>query len=151
MQQFNLLARLSDWSYGIFVFAWLVSGWQGGFWLNVPASPNLVISVVGGIGGSLCLIRFCMALTKRRRPGTPRILKWYGQLSLIVLCVHLLNLTALNADVHVFNWLQSLTGTMIALLVQIICRIAFVTVGLLVVPKIPVLRAGLFPRRYLGR
>lgn len=148
IRQTNFLERVENAWYLVFIFAWLVSAFQGYFALTVPVSPNLVISVLGGIGASLAIIKGCIWLDRFQGRPSLNLLARYGRLSLIVLCFHLIDLDVIGIAGWLFNQTSPLFGNWLATVITILYRIGFVTFWMVVIPKIPIVRVGFFPRKY---
>lgn len=148
IKQTNLIGRVENAWYLVFAFAWLVSAFQGYFSLTVPISPNLVISVLGGIGASLVIIRGCIWLDQFQGNAGLNLLARYGKLSLIILCFHLIDLDVIGIAGWTFNQMLPVVGSWLATVITIFYRIGFVTFWMIVIPKIPVVRIGFFPRKY---
>ncbi|RMW41841.1 acetyltransferase [Lactiplantibacillus pentosus] len=148
VRQTNLLQRMPAPWYLLLTFMWLLSAFQGYFALTVPVSPNLLISVMGGVAGSLCVIRFSEWLSQHAARSVVQGLKRYGQLSLVVLCFHLIDLDVIGLA----GWVNGLVlphgGPLIATVATIGYRIAFVTLAMWAIPHLPVLRACFLPRQY---
>ncbi len=148
IRQNHLLDRIENTWYVVFGFAWLLSAFQGYFSLNVPASPNLVISVLGGIGASLVIIKGCIWLDHFQNSFAINLLAQYGRLSLIILCFHLIDLEVIGIGNWVYGGLLPVVGSLLATIITIIYRIGFATFWMVIVPKIPIIRVGFFPRKY---
>ncbi|WMB63355.1 acetyltransferase [Lactiplantibacillus pentosus] len=148
VRQTNLLQRMPAPWYLLLTFMWLLSAFQGYFALTVPVSPNLLISVMGGVAGSLCVIRFSEWLSQHASRRVVQGLQRYGQLSLVVLCFHLIDLDVIGLA----GWVNGLVlphgGPLIATVATIGYRIAFVTLAMWAIPHLPVLRACFLPRQY---
>lgn len=148
VRQTNLLQRMPAPWYLLLTFMWLLSAFQGYFALTVPVSPNLLISVMGGVAGSLCVIRFSEWLSQHAARSVVQGLKRYGQFSLVVLCFHLIDLDVIGLA----GWVNGLVlphgGPLVATVVTIGYRIAFVTLAMWAIPHLPVLRACFLPRQY---
>jgi len=148
IQKYELLAKLSDTSYILWGGLWLISASFGYFNLNVPNSPNLFISFLGGVGGSLCVFRISQYFVKYESRHWLKLLKTYGRLSLIVLCFHLIDLNVIGVAGHLYQIALPHTGVLTAVIIEIIYRIVFVTVFVFLVPKTPVLRNCYLMRQF---
>ncbi|AYJ41454.1 acyltransferase family protein [Lactiplantibacillus pentosus] len=148
VRQTNLLQRMPAPWYLLLTFMWLLSAFQGYFALTVPVSPNLLISVMGGVAGSLCVIRFSEWLSQHATRSVVRGLKRYGQLLLVVLCFHLIDLDVIGLAGWVNSFVLPHGGALIATVATIGYRIAFVTLAMWAIPHLPVLRACFLPRQY---
>ncbi|MET7103893.1 acyltransferase family protein [Lactiplantibacillus plantarum] len=151
VNQTALLSRISSAWYLLFTFMWLVSAFQGYFALTVPTSPNLLISVMGGVAGSLCIIRVSDWLSHYPNARPIKWLKRYGQLSLVVLCFHLIDLNVIGIEGWLTNHLITHMGPLVTTIIAISYRIGFVTVAMLAIPHLPGIRACFLPRQYLFR
>ena len=151
VKQTALLSRISSAWYLLFTFMWLVSAFQGYFALTVPTSPNLLISVMGGVAGSLCIIRVSDWLSHYPNARPIKWLKRYGQLSLVVLCFHLIDLNVIGIEGWLTNHLIAHMGPLVTTIIAISYRIGFVTVAMLAIPHLPGIRACFLPRQYLFR
>ena len=149
IKKYDVLAKITMPWYLAFVFVWLVSAFQGYFALTVPTSPNLLISVIGGVGASLCIIQISDRLS--RYQGTPviNLLERYGRLSLIVLCFHLIDLNVVGLYGWTFSHINVIAGPLVATIVGIVYRVGFATFWMFIIPKVPILRMAFLPRRYL--
>ena len=151
VRQTDLLNRMPAPWYLLLAFMWLVSAFQGYFALTVPVSPNLLISVMGGVAGSLCVIHISDWLSRYPNARLIRWLKQYGRLSLVVLCFHLIDLDVIGLEGWLTGYVIGYVGPLLATLMGIGYRIAFVTVAMLAIPYIPGIRACFLPRQYLFR
>jgi len=140
IQKYGLLTKISDPTYILWSGLWLISASFGYFNLNVPNSPNLVISFLGGIGGSLCVFRISQYLVKYEECRWFKLLKTYGRLSLIVLCFHLIDLNVISVAGHLYQIVLPHAGFLIAVVIEIIYRLVFVTIFVFLVPKTAGLR-----------
>lgn len=151
IRKFKLIEKTQNVSwYVLFGFFWLASTIQGYFVLTVPAAPNMIIGAIGGIGASLCIIGLCRCMeAKIEESWGLNLLARYGRLSLIVLCFHLIDLNVVNIYGALYAYCLPVTGQLVATIIGIAYRIAFVTFWMFIIPKIPLLRAGMFPRKFL--
>lgn len=136
----GMLEHLPNESYILFAGVWSVSGFFGYFTLNIPSSPNLLISLLGAFGGSICIFRISQYLATQKSNIGLRILDHLGQGYLIVICFHLISLDIFKFDDVLFKTIESFTGSFIAVIITILYRLLFVTIFVLLVPKIPGLR-----------
>lgn len=151
VRQTDLLSRMSPAWYLLFTFMWLVSAFQGYFALTVPTSPNLLISIMGGIAGSLCIIRISDWFSHYPNAQLVKWLKHYGQLSLVVLCFHLVDLNVIGIEGWLTSHLMNHMGPLVTTIIGISYRIGFVTVAMLTIPHLPGIRVCFLPRQYLFR
>ncbi|AVK62251.1 acetyltransferase [Lactobacillus sp. CBA3605] len=148
IKQYHILDWLKSWHYIGFILLWVLSARSGYFNLNVPSSPNLLLSFGGGIAGSLCIFRVSTWLARfDGRPGL-KLLEQYGRLSLIILCFHLIDLNVIGIEGHLYHRVDLLMGAGGATVVTILYRIGFVTVAMFLVPKVPVIRSCYLMRQY---
>lgn len=148
VKQTGLIHKMTLPWYLLLAFMWLVSAFQGYFSLTVPVSPNLLISALGGISGSLCVIRFSSWLSQYQGTMLINLLERYGRLSLVVLCFHLIDLDVIGVEPWVFARVLPLVGPVVATLISIGYRLAFVTFWVFVIPYLPLLRNCFLPRQY---
>lgn len=151
VKQTDLLSRMPPVWYLLFTFMWLISAFQGYFALTVPTSPNLLISVMGGVAGSLCIIQISDWLSHYPNIQPVKWLKRYGQLSLVVLCFHLIDLDVIGIEGWLTSNLIGHVGLLMVTIIGISYRISFVTIAMLAIPHIPGIRACFLPRQYLFR
>ncbi|WEE36950.1 acyltransferase family protein [Lactiplantibacillus paraplantarum] len=151
VKQTDLLSRMPPAWYLLFTFMWLISAFQGYFALTVPTSPNLLISVMGGVAGSLCIIQISDWLSHYPNIQPVKWLKRYGQLSLVVLCFHLIDLDVIGIEGWLTSNLIGHVGPLMVTIIGISYRISFVTIAMLAIPHIPGIRACFLPRQYLFR
>ncbi|RRK09477.1 acetyltransferase [Lactiplantibacillus garii] len=151
LRRYDVIQQLSSVWYVFLGFMWLVSAFQGYFALTVPVSPNLFISTLGGVAASLCIIHLSEWLTKFQGTRVVNLLEKYGRLSLIILCFHLIDLDVVGIEGWLFNEVVPLVGNWLATVIGITYRIGFATFWMVMIPKVPVLRAGFLPRKYLTK
>jgi len=148
IKQTELVTRMALPWYLPLAFMWLVSTFQGYFALTVPVSPNLLISTLGGIAGSLCVIGFSAWLSHFQSTVLVNLLERYGRLSLVVLCFHLIDLDVIGGEPWLFTHALPLVGPLMATIIGIGYRIIFVTVWVFLIPHLPLLRNCYLSRQY---
>lgn len=149
IRQYNFLDKLPQQGYIFCGGVWLLSAFFGYFNLNVPNSPNLLISFLGGIGASLCIFKFSQWLEQKNSDNTIlALLMRYGRLSLIVLCFHLVDLNVIGLESTLYKIVLPFAGNFVAAIISILYRIIFVTIFIYLVPKIPGLRSFYLSRQF---
>lgn len=149
IRRFRLLDRLADPWYWLCGALWLLSAFKGYFVLTIPASPNWLLSVLGAIGGSLCVIRGCLWLQRFAQSWPTRGLVRMGRLSLIVMCFHLIDLNVIGLEGLIYTHVVTLTGPLLATVAGISYRLGFTIIWLVLIPKLPLLRCCYLPRQFL--
>lgn len=147
-KQYQVFERLPNESYLLWSFLWLLSAFQGYFVLTNASSPNLVISLLGGIAGSLCLFKVSQWLCQFQNKVTVSWLKRYGRESLVVLCFHLIDLDVIGIAGPLVKIVTSYSTVWLGVWAGIIYRISFATFWLVLMPKIPLLRSCYLPHSF---
>lgn len=82
-----------------FIF-WIIGAKFGYFWLNIAHADNVPAAILGGAGGSVCIMAGCLLLEKEiKEKKAIKILEplsFFGNFSLIILCVHIIELNSTN-------------------------------------------------------
>lgn len=136
------------WFYFILgLLLWGISVQSGFFYLNIAYANAPLLAVLGGIGGSFVLMFLAAEITKFA--FNFKYVEYFGQMSLIVLCIHLLDLSGLSLAGKVYgSVLQSTGNVMLAVSLEILYRLVVTVIGIIVIPKIPYLRSFYLNRKY---
>ena len=75
--------------------------------------------------------------------------KYYGQMSLIVLCVHLIDLNTCAISGKIYeNLIQTTGDQIIPVSMEILYRFLLTVVGIIVIPRLPIVRSFYLNRVY---
>lgn len=147
IRKFELLQKNAGLWCGLGVILWGLSTQSGFFYLNVAQADAPFLAVLGGIGGSFVLMFLADKLTSK--DWELKYLNYYGQMSLIVLCIHLLDLNGLNVAPKVLELRLKFTqNTALAVGIEILYRLMVTVIGIIVLPKLPYLRSFYLNRKY---
>lgn len=119
------------------LFLWLFCMYvdKGRFYIVGNYSQNLVIDIIGGIAGTFLVLILSQAI--EQIPLVSSGLQWFGRHSLVILCLHLVELTFLPWQTA----LEHLGITNIVLIggLAVIGKLVWCIAGVLVIGKIPIL------------
>lgn len=125
---------------------WLLSAQSGFFYLNVPSADNILLALLGGVGGSYFLMSFAKSITKNT---STRCIDYYGRMSLIVLSVHLVEMNSLKVSGAITNYVFLHTHSNLAVTYGVtVYRILVTIVMILIIPKVPIIRSFFLNRQY---
>ncbi|KRL01722.1 hypothetical protein [Liquorilactobacillus capillatus] len=126
---------------------WGVSVHSGFFYLNTAFANAPVLAILGALGGSFVLMKLAQAMISFNWKLS--LLRNYGQLSLIVMCFHLIDITLLHISGFIYNELTMIHVTPILVVCAVICyRLLFTILAVLIIPHIPLLRSFYLNRRF---
>src|SRR5699024_12220967 len=75
---------------------WFVTAIIGPFYLKVAAAKSYTGAIIGGVAGSYAIMVFSKWFANISPENITHIVQKYGELSLIVLCFHIIDISALN-------------------------------------------------------
>lgn len=126
---------------------WMISAQSGFLYLNIAHADSPILAILGGIGGSFTLMYLAKLLCETNL--NLAAIKYYGQMSLIVLCVHLIDLKSCAISGKIYEILAQITGNQIfAVSMEILYRFLLTVVGIVVIPKLPIVRSFYLNRAY---
>lgn len=128
---------------------WIISGFYNRFWLNIAYADNKVIAVVAACCASVVLMLTCHFIEKicsEKETNTLRIIATYGKDSLVVLCVHIIDLNVLMSANYIQKMLIGATPNFLITMVVVICHVLITLIFLPIFKKGPVLRNIYFNR-----
>lgn len=129
------------------IVLWIVSAQSGFLYLNIAYADSPILAILGGIGGSFTLMYLAKILCETK--ADLKAVKYYGQMSLIVLCVHLIDLNSLAISGKIYGTLAQTTGNQIlAVSMEILYRFLLTVVGIIIIPKLPIVRSFYLNRTY---
>ena len=121
----------------------MISAQSGFLYLNIAHADSPILAVLGGIGGSFTLMYLAKLLCETNL--NLAAIKYYGQMSLIVLCVHLIDLNSCAISGKIYEILAQITGNQIfAVSMEILYRFLLTVV----IPKLPIVRSFYLNRAY---
>lgn len=141
----NLMDHLTSESYILFGGVWIMSGFIGYFNLNIPGSPNLLLSLLGAFGGSICIFRVSQYFAVKKNNIILKMLEHLGQCYLIVICLHLIDSNYFEIDHVLFKAVEIFAGSFVAVIITVLYRLLFVAVFVIIIPKIPGLNKAFQP------
>ncbi|MCL5459431.1 acyltransferase family protein [Loigolactobacillus coryniformis] len=152
IREYKVLTEISNYFYVILVLVWLLSSTTGLFTMSMATSNNVTfVSVIGGVVGSLCVMRFSMALEKHLQHNVlwlQRVLVFWGSRSLIILCFHLVDLDSVQLWPHVIAYGSRLFPYWGTIILGISYRIIFASCCALIMPYLPGFRNLFMHRNY---
>lgn len=144
------LIQKGKWFHVAFaLIVWGLSARISTFWLNTATADNPAIAVIGSVAGCYAICYVSLWLEKCFKEFT----KWFsklGELSLIVLCTHILDLNTLKT----FRVMDKLCGALKISSMKfyttglILCRVVLAVIAIAVIPHIPVIRSFFMYRQY---
>lgn len=147
IRRFDLIGKYGMFGCIIGSVLWIISAQSGFLYLNIAHADSPILAVLGGIGGSLTLMYLAKLLCETK--VNLKAVKYYGQMSLIVLCVHLIDLNSFAISGKIYGTLAQTTGNQIfAVSMEILYRFFLTVVGIIIIPKLPVVRSFYLNRTY---
>lgn len=126
---------------------WGASAFSGFLYLNIAYADSPILAVFGGIGGSFTLMYLAKLLCETKFDWN--MVQYYGQMSLIVLCVHLIDLNSLAISGKIYGSLVQMTGSQFfAVSIEILYRFLMTVIGIIVIPRVPFVRSCYLGRKY---
>ena len=147
IKKYNLV---NNGNFITFIFAvsiWFVTAKIGPFYLNVSAATSYTGAIIGGVAGSYAIMVFSKWFANISPENITHIVQKYGELSLIVLCFHIIDISTLNITSliqHVFLP----HGMLIFTIALVIYRIIFTYIAIIIIPYIPIVRSFYMFRKY---
>ena len=146
IRKYNLIEKAPR-HCGLLVLAvWIIDAAKGPFYMNIAYAANPLMAVLGGISGSYTLMLSAKWVSTKSFWGLSGIEK-YGELSLIALAIHIIELNCL-ADFDVISKILGNVRPSIFTLILIVERVLVSVGGTVIVPKIPILRGFYMYRQY---
>ncbi|GAB6093636.1 acyltransferase family protein [Furfurilactobacillus curtus] len=136
-----------SWILVVAVILWGLSAWIGPFYLNIGFAANPFFAVIGAMGGSFTIIIFAKWLSNFDR----KRLSWltlFGKESLIVMCIHMIDLDNLKLGDFIFAHSNALFGPLLAVILVILYRILLTTVAVYLIPHLPWIRSVYMHRQF---
>lgn len=147
IKNFDLIEKYGRFGCFAGIVLWMVSAQSGFLYLNIAHADSPILAILGGIGGSFTLMYLSKILCETK--VDLKVVKYYGQMSLIVLCVHLIDLNSLAISRKIYGTLAQTTGNQIlAVNLEILYRFLLTVVGIIIIPKLPVVRSFYLNRTY---
>lgn len=152
IKKYDLMTRLSWWIVIILAVIYVYSGTQGTLSVANVRDDTMVIGVIAGITNSL----FLMWVSQKIEAVGKRFkfnwlitgLAFMGAESLTILCFHLIDLDYLHVWVHVYGFVYSHAGQLMATYAGIFYRTIFTILMVLIVRQIPIIRSFYMHRKY---
>lgn len=129
------------------IILWGLSAWSGPFYLNVGFAANPFLAVIGAMGGSFAIIIFAKWLSNFDH----KRLAWltlFGKESLIVMCIHVIDLDNLKLGDFIFAHTNVLSGPLLAVILVILYRILLTSVAVYLIPYLPWIRSIYMHRQF---
>lgn len=145
LKEKNMLDRRTSVVFLFSLLFWGLSAKSGFFYLNVPIAANPVLAILGGMGGSIVIIDISKLIDKIFKKIN--LIKKFGKYSLIVMCVHVVDLSVLNLGNRIFEISQS-NGAVIAIVFVVIYRVLITYLSIIFIPYIPLVRSVYMNRKY---
>ncbi len=153
IKKYNILNKLKNYHYLIFLFVWLYISKLGLFLLDRMATPNIVVDIIGSILASLCLMKFSILLDhwliRNKLSIIRKSLLFVGWASLAIFCFHLIDLDDLNLWTIITHYLNKILPNWLSTFVGILYRIVFACLVAKLITYIPFVRSFFYPRKYL--
>lgn len=147
IKSFSLLEKNSYSWLILGLVLWGASTHSGFFYLNVAQADSPFWAVLGGIGGSYVLMWGAKFLCQHHVPL--KAVKYYGQLSLIVLCVHLIDINMFTISRKIYEAMMLMTNRpVLSVSVEILYRLFLTILGIIIIPRLPYLRSFYLARKY---
>lgn len=131
---------------------WIFAASVGIFGMVNMTSPNIYVSVLGGIAASVVVIKFSIYLDGffKNRFGSwlKKVLVFFGANSLLMLCFHLIDLDSVNIWPRIVEISAAHLPYVVAIIIGIIYRIIFVLIATLIVSKTPVINSLYMNRKH---
>ncbi len=149
VHRYQLLQK-GKWIHGIFaLLVWGLSARIGTFWLGTATADNPAVAVIGSMAGCYAICYVSILLEKTFRKFT----KWFsklGEMSLIVLCTHILDLNTLKTFRIMDKLCVALKISSMKFYITglILCRVVLAVIAIAVIPHIPVIRSFFMYRQY---
>jgi fucose 4-O-acetylase-like acetyltransferase len=148
-QQYDLLYKKNRAFFILSILVWVLSAKMGYFWFNIATAAYPPIAMIGSLAGCYTICYFSFWIEEKFDGFSNRFIK-LGELSLIVLCTHILDLNNFRF-IHIVNKfcaLFQINSLKIYAIGSIIYRIIFALLSVFIIPKIPVLRSFFMYRQY---
>lgn len=147
IKKFDLIEKYGISGSIVGVALWMISAQSGFLYLNIAHADSPILAVLGGIGGSFSLMYLAKLLCETKL--NLDAVKYYGQMSLIVLCVHLIDLNTCAISGKIYeNLIQTTGDQIIAVSMEILYRFLLTVVGIIVIPRLPIVRSFYLNRVY---
>lgn len=133
------------------VIIWAVSAKSGMFLLVNGNGDNPWAGIIGALGAAYTikqLADFIANSQLRAIKIIKRYLVFLGRLSIIVLCIHLIDLNNIRIGGNIINYFAAHNLYIAGLLLQIIYRILICSLACLAIPHIPIVRSFFLYKNY---
>lgn len=131
---------------------WIFAATVGIFGMVNMTSPNIYVSVLGGIAASIVVIKFSIYLDEVLKNNfgiwIKKSLVFFGANSLLILCFHLIDLDSVNIWPKVVEFSSVHFPYLVAIIIGIMYRIIFVIIATLIVSKTPVINSLYMNRKH---
>ncbi|MGN0194678.1 MAG: hypothetical protein ACI39G_06180 [Pseudoramibacter sp.] len=144
------LIQKGKWFHAVFaLIVWGLSAKISTFWLNTATANNPAVAVIGSVAGCYTICYVSLWIEKTFRKFT----KWFaklGEMSLIVLCTHILDLNTLKT----FRIMDKLCGALritsmkFYVIGLVLLRVVLAIIAIVVIPYIPIIRSFFMYRQY---
>lgn len=148
--QYDLFHKKNPVLFVICIIIWILSAKMGVFWFNTASADYPPIAVIGSLAGCYTICCFSIWIEEKLNGFSKRFIK-LGELSLVVLCTHILDLNNFRFVFIIVNKIFALfqiSSLKIYTICSILYRIVFALLSIFIVPKIPVLRSFFMYRQY---
>lgn len=150
VHQYDLLHKKNQNLFIILnIIVWFLSAKMGFFWFNTASAGYPPIAIIGSLAGCYAICCISIWIEEKFNGFSKHFIK-LGELSLIVLCTHILDLNNFRF-IHIVNKfcaLFQISSLKIYAIGSIIYRIIFALLSVLIIPRIPVLRSFFMYRQY---
>jgi fucose 4-O-acetylase-like acetyltransferase len=123
---------------------WIVGAKFGYFWLNIAHADNVPMAILGGAGGSIAIMAGCLLFEKEiKAKKITRLfepLSFFGNFSLIVLCVHIVELNSTNLAQLFMQRLPSSLTSVWVIIVLVIYRILLTGIITYIIRYMPIFK-----------
>lgn len=146
LRKTNIVDRWNFWELLCGLALWGISAVSGFFYLNVGFASQPILSVFGAMGGGFVLIVFSKWLATK--VGKLKWLNSFGRNSLIVMCIHVIDLDNIKLGDALYNFAFTHYTAWIGVAIVVIYRIAITSGMVYVMPKIPFIRSLYMNRKF---
>lgn len=131
---------------------WVYSSSLGYFWLNIAQADNKFMSLIGGVSGSIFIMVVCLLLEKVvKKFNLERFfdpLSFFGKFSLIILCVHIIELNSTIFSRLLSNMFSNALSSTEMIILLIISRILIVGIVTYIIRYIPIFKQVYVDRNF---
>lgn len=152
LKRFKLLKQVNGKIMIILLMIWLISAKVGRLSMLSATSPNMFVSIVGGIAASVFIMRVSILFEKRlsgeKLGNIKKIFTFWGSQSLLILCFHLIELDNVRLWGTITDALGGRISYVAIIIIGIVYRILFASVCAFIVKYLPLLRNVYMNRKF---